>query len=285
MEYKVIVPPLGESVVEGTIVKWLKNEGDAIKIDDPLVEIMTDKINVEVPSPYDGVMKKHLVPVDTTVEIGTAIAIMEVGAGAVEAKTFQTKPDGKEHIPQEQEAPEPAEEFVAARSHHEKMGIHADNESIEAGIQAVHSSPVVRRLAREHFIDLRKVQGTGREGRISKEDVIKYIDSRHRVDIIKPDFVFPDQEPEEVIPITGVRKVIAQHMVDSAFTIPHVTTFDESDMSEIIAWRKRHVEKIEKTHGVKITFMPFIAKAIVFAAKDFPWINSTLENETLHVKK
>ncbi len=285
MEYKVIVPPLGESVVEGTIVKWLKNEGDAIKIDDPLVEIMTDKINVEVPSPYDGVMKKHLVPVDTTVEIGTAIAIMEVGAGAVEAKTFQTKPDGKEHIPQEQEAPEPAEEFVAARSHHEKMGIHADNESIEAGIQAVHSSPVVRRLAREHFIDLRKVQGTGREGRISKEDVIKYIDSRHRVDIIKPDFVFPDQEPEEVIPITGVRKVIAQHMVDSAFTIPHVTTFDESDMSEIVAWRKRHVEKIEKTHGVKITFMPFIAKAIVFAAKDFPWINSTLENDTLHVKK
>ena len=103
MDYKIVVPPLGESVVEGTIVKWLKNEGDKVKVDDPLVEIMTDKINVEIPSGHNGLMKKHLVKPDTVVEIGQEIAIMEVEGDAVEAKTFQTKPDGTEHIPKEQE--------------------------------------------------------------------------------------------------------------------------------------------------------------------------------------
>lgn len=286
MEYKVVVPPLGESVVEGTIVKWLKNEGDQIKTDDTLVEIMTDKINVEIPSPHDGVMKKHLVAPDTVVEIGQAIALMEVEGEVTEARTFQTKPEsGEERIPQEQEVKEVPREFVGTMEHHEKMGIHADKEAIEAGIKAAKSSPVVRRLAREHFIDLRKIKGTGHDGRVSKEDVINYINMRHSADVTRPNFVWPDQEDEEVIPIVGVRKVISDHMVNSAFTIPHVTTFDECDMSELKAWRKKNVERIEEKHGVRITFLPFIAKAIIFAARDFPWINATHEKDILRVKK
>jgi len=286
MDYKVIVPPLGESVVEGTIVKWLKNPGDQVKADDALVEIMTDKINIEIPSPYDGVMKKHLVEIDTVVEIGNEIAIMEVEGEVAAAKTFQTTAeDGEEHIPQEQEVVEPPEEFVGIAEHHERMGIHANVSAIDAGINEVKSSPVVRRLAREHFIDLRKVTGTGKGGRVSKADVIKYIDMRHQVDLVQPDFVFPNAEPEEIIPITGIRKVIADHMVGSAFTIPHVTTFDECDMTRIVAWRKRLVDKVEAEHGIRITYLPFIAKAMVAAAKDFPWINSTLEDDGLHVKK
>ncbi len=286
MEYKVIIPPLGESVIEGTIVKWLKNEGDTVKVDDPLVEIMTDKINIEIPSSYNGVMKKHLVDIDTVVEIGQEIAIMDVEGEVTESKTFDTSSvPTKEKIPPEQKAPVPAEEFSETAIHHRCEGIHADENAIDAGIKAIKSSPVVRGLAREHFIDLRKVHGTGKNGRISKNDVIKYIDARHTVDIVNPDFQFPDLELEEIIPVTGVRKVISEHMVKSAFTIPHVTTFDECDMTRIIAWRKRYVDKIEKEHGVRITFMPFIAKAIIFAAKDFPWINSTLEDDKLHVKK
>jgi 2-oxoglutarate dehydrogenase E2 component (dihydrolipoamide succinyltransferase) len=286
MEYKVVVPPLGESVVEGTIVKWLKNEGDAVKVDDPVVEIMTDKINVEIPSPHDGVMKKHLVPIDTVVQIGQEIAIMDVEGEVTEARTFQTKPEtGEERIPREQEVAEPPREFVGTAEHHEKMGIHADKEAIEGGIKAVKSSPVVRRLAREHFIDLRLVKGSGKGGRVSKEDVINYINMRHSADVKKPDFVWPDQEIEEVIPITGVRKVISEHMVKAAFTIPHVTTFDEADLSELKAWRKQNVDRIEQKHGIRITYLPFIAKAIVFAAKDFPWVNATLEDDNLHVKK
>jgi len=286
MEFKIIVPPLGESVVEGTIVKWLKNEGESVKVDEPLVEIMTDKINVEIPSGYNGVMKKHLVAPDTVVEIGQAIALMDVEGDAVAAKTFQTKPeDGKEHIPQEQEVAPPADEYIKSAAHHRAEGIHADEEAIESGIKAVKSSPLVRRMAREHFIDLRQLTGTGKDSRITKEDIIKYIDMRHRVDKVVPDFRWPEAEPEEIIPITGVRKVIAEHMTRAAFTIPHVTTFDECDMSELIAWRKKYVNKIEEKHGVRITFLPFIAKAIIYAAQDFPWINSIFESNELHVKK
>ena len=285
MEYKVIIPPLGESVVEGTIVKWLKNEGDQVKADDPLVEIMTDKINVEIPAAHGGVMKKHLAEIGKVVQIGEVIALLEVEGDVVQAKTFDTKPDGKEHIPQEQEVAEPPQEFVGTEQHHADMGIHADDEAIAAGINAVKSSPVVRRLAREHFIDLRKIRGTGKDGRVSKQDVIKYIEMRHTVDIVKPDFVFPQAEPEEIIPVTGVRKVISEHMKESAFTIPHVTTFDECDMSALVAWRRKYVDKIEAEHGVRITYLPFIAKAIMFSARKFPWINSTFEGDNLHVKK
>jgi 2-oxoglutarate dehydrogenase complex dihydrolipoamide succinyltransferase (E2) component len=289
MEYKVIVPPLGESVVEGTIVKWIKNEGDSIKIDEAIVEIMTDKINIEIPSPHNGTMKRHLVAPNTTVEIGTEIAIMEIAGEAIESKTFQVKPDsGIEKIPQEQEVKPPPEEFVGTIAHNEAMGIHADEKAIAEGIEAVKSSPLVRRLAHEHFIDLRLVKGSGKDGRISKEDVVKYIEMRHSIDVKKPDkpaFVWPDSEDEEVIKITGVRKIIADHMTKSAFTIPHVTTFDECDMSELINWRKKYVDQIEKAHGVRITFLPFIAKAIIYAAKDYPWVNSTYDGEFLKVEK
>jgi len=286
MEYKVVVPPLGESVVEGTIVKWLKNEGEKVKVDEPLVEVMTDKINVELPSPHNGIMKKHLVPIETVVEIGTEIAILEVEGDVAQSRAFQTRPDsGEERIPVEQELKPPDEEFVGTVAHHQKMGIHADKDEIEAGIKAAKSSPVVRQLAREHFIDLRLVRGTGRDGRISKEDVLKYIQGRHEVDKKVPDFKWPSAEPEEIIPLAGVRKVIAEHMSKSAFSIPHVTTFDEADMSELVAWRKKHVDKIEKDHGVRITYMPFFVKAIIFAAKEYPWINATFEGGNIHVKK
>lgn len=286
MDFKIVVPPLGESVVEGTIARWIKNEGDSVKLDEPLVEIMTDKINIEIPAPHEGVMKKHLVTVDTVVEIGSEIAVLEIEGEGIETKAFQAAAeDGEEHIPAEQETSAAAEEFVAITAHHEKMGIHADKESIEAGIKAVKSSPLVRRLAREHFIDLRMVHGTGKSSRVTKEDVIKYIDGRHTVDKKSADFMWPDAEPEEVIPVTGVRKVIAEHMVKAAFSIPHVTTFDECDMSKLVLWRKNYVDKIEQEHGVRITYLPFIAKAIIFAAKDFPWINATFEGDNLHVKK
>jgi 2-oxoglutarate dehydrogenase E2 component (dihydrolipoamide succinyltransferase) len=219
------------------------------------------------------------------VEIGNEIAIMEVEGEVTAAKTFETSVDDKVHIPREQDVPEPPEEFVGVVEHHAHMGIHADEDAIAAGIKATKSSPVVRRLAREHFIDLRKVQSSGKDGRVSKGDVLKYIDMRHTVDIVQPDFVFPQEEREELIPITGVRKVIAEHMVASAFSIPHVTTFDECDMTALRNWRRKNVDAIEAEHGVRVTYLPFIAKAIMFAARKFPWINSTFEGDNLHVKK
>jgi 2-oxoglutarate dehydrogenase complex dihydrolipoamide succinyltransferase (E2) component len=287
MEYKVVVPPLGESVVEGTIVKWLKNEGDKIRRDEAVVEIMTDKINVELPSPHDGVMKKHLVMPGTTVDIGTEIAIMEVEGIAVESKAFQVKPEsGREKAPEEQALKPPPQEFVGTTAHHEQMGIKADKEAIEAGIEAAQTSPVVRRLAREHFIDLRLIKGTGRDSRISKEDVLKYIEARHTIEQKVPQVMWPGvAEEEEIVPVAGVRKVIADHMTKSAFTIPHVTTFDDCDMSKLVLWRKKYVDKIQERHGLRLTYMPFFVKAIIFAAKDYPWINATYEGGNMHIKK
>jgi len=285
MEVKVVVPPLGESVVEGTVVKWLKQEGEQINVDEPLVEIMTDKINVEIPSGYKGTMKKILVPPETVVGIGQEIAIIEAEAGAVEPRTFEVKPEGEERIPKEQEVAPPPEDFVKAAAHHRALGIKADEAAIEAGIEAVKSSPLVRRLAHEHFIDLRNVTPTGKDDRITKEDVLNYIELRHRAEIERPGFKFPGAEEEEVVPITGVRKVIWEHMTKSAFTIPHVTTFDDCDMTELAEWRQRYADRFEEKHGVRITFMPFIAKAVVYAARDYPWINATVEEGNLHVKK
>ncbi len=284
MEYKVLVPTLGESVVEGTIVKWLKEVGDKIQIDDPLVEIMTDKINVEIPSPREGVMKKHIVGVDTLVKVGQVIAVMDVSDKKVDATTPRSEAE-----PEVETAEKPKTvklpEHTVAHEELKQMGLHADEEAIEGGIKAVKSSPVVRKLAREHFIDLRLLKGSGKGDRVSKEDVINYINMRHSADKQKPDLFKAAGQMEEVIPITGVRKIISEHMVKSAFTIPHVTTFDECDFYELKKWRKTHVDKIEKQYGVRITFLPFIAKAIIFAAKDFPWINSTFENDNLTVKK
>ena len=269
MEYKIVVPPLGESVVEGTIVKWLKAEGEKVKVDEPLVEIMTDKINIEIPSPHEGTMIKHLAPVDTVVEIGTEIAVMEIEGEAITTTAFQTTAeDGKDHMPGEQSTAAPSEK-----------------EAIDAGIKAVKSSPIVRRLAKEHFIDLRLVNATGKNKRVTKDDVISYINSRHSIDKKKPDFIWPDTDVEEVIPITGVRKVIAEHMEKSAFSIPHVTTFDECDMSDLVGWRRKYVDKIEAEHGIRITYMPFFVKAVIHAAKDFPWVNATFDGDNLHVKK
>jgi 2-oxoglutarate dehydrogenase complex dihydrolipoamide succinyltransferase (E2) component len=276
MEFKLVVPSLGESVVDGTVVKWIKYEGDKIKVDEPLVEIMTDKINIEIPSPYDGVLVKHLAPVDSVVAVGQELALLDIAEDAA----MPHAGEAVDEIPQEA-----AEEKTEVAVYHRDEGIHANENAIESGIEAAKASPVVRRLAREHFIDLRKVKGSGKGGRVTKKDVIQYIDARHSVDTTVPEFKFPDVESEEVIPVTGVRKVISEHMVNSAFTIPHVTTFDEADMSALIAWRKKNVDKIEEEHGVRVTFMPFIAKAMIFAARKFPWINATLEDNVLTVKK
>jgi pyruvate/2-oxoglutarate dehydrogenase complex dihydrolipoamide acyltransferase (E2) component len=263
--------------LEGTISQWLKNEGDAIKIDEPLVEIMTDKINIEIPSPHSGVLKKHLVSIETIVDIGTEIAILDIDSDSVVAVSDLSTED----VSVKKETQKPAEEPVEKVTKTGKAGVKADRDSVEAGIKVVQSSPVVRKLAKEHSVDLRLVHGTGKNGRVSKEDVLKYIETQGKTGVAKP-IAAGD---EEIIPITGVRKVIGEHMEKAAFTIPHVTTFDECDMHTLVTWRKANVDSLEKKHGVRITYMPFLVKAIIKAAADFPWVNSTYENGNLHVKR
>ncbi|MBD3167964.1 MAG: hypothetical protein GF307_00680 [candidate division Zixibacteria bacterium] len=290
MEIKIQVPPLGESVVEGTIVKWLKKVGEDVKLDEPIVELMTDKINVEIPSPADGKLTKITAEPDTVVPVGETIGMMEVAdeSAIKDGKAFQTEAEDK-HVPEkptEQKSPEPDEAFEEVMEHQQRTGMHAPSEEVEDGLKTVKSSPLVRRMAREHHIDLRKVKGTGRDGRVTKDDILKYIEQRHTIDF-DDKFIWPEAEDVEEVPFTGVRKVIAEHMVKSAYTIPHVTTFDEADMSWAIAWRKKFVNEIEETEGVRPTFMPFLIKASIMALKDFPWVNSELspDEKTLKIKK
>jgi pyruvate dehydrogenase E2 component (dihydrolipoamide acetyltransferase) len=247
---------------------------------------MTDKINVEIPSPAEGTLTKILAEPDTVVPVGETIGIMDAIEGTiVEGKAFQTGADD-EHVPEkppEQKSPEPDEAFGQVLQHQQRTGMHAPSEDVEEGIKGVKSSPLVRRMAREHHIDLRKLKGTGRDERVTKEDILKYIEQRHSVDF-KADFVWPESEDVEIVPFAGVRKVISEHMTRSAFTIPHVTTFDEADMSAVIAWRKKFLPIIEEKYELRPTYMPFLVKASVYALKDFPWVNSELSEDGKQLK-
>jgi 2-oxoglutarate dehydrogenase complex dihydrolipoamide succinyltransferase (E2) component len=283
MDVTIVVPPLGESVVEGTITRWLKEIGEPVERDEPLVEIMTDKITMQVPSPAKGRLKAILVAPDVVIPIGTAIGVLEAeGAGPGESMAFTVKhevpPRAPPPVPPEQQAPGPPPELVRAAEHLQESGLHDDDGSVAAGLRAVRSSPVVRRLAREHFIDLRKLRGTGRGGRISRDDVLGYIKQRHAVDKVAG-FSWPRAEDEEIVPLTGVRKAIAEHVARAQREIPHVTTFDEADLGHVVAFRKERIAAIERQHGVHLTFMPFLAKAAIYALKDFPLLNAHVEKD------
>jgi pyruvate/2-oxoglutarate dehydrogenase complex dihydrolipoamide acyltransferase (E2) component len=305
MDVTIVVPPLGESVVEGTITRWLKEVGEAVERDEALVEIMTDKITVQVPSPAKGKLKQILVGPDQVIPIGTAIGVLEAeGAAPGETMAFSTRHEvPKAPAPPPAAAPPPslpapplpappppappppaagpaaaaAEDEAGAAAEPEHAHIHDDGR-VEAGLRAVRTSPVVRRLAREHFIDLRKLKGTGRDGRVSRDDVMAYINRRHAVDKTAG-FAWPKSEDEEIVPVTGVRKTIAEAMARSKREIPHCTTFDEADLSRVVAFRTARVAEIEKRHGVHLTFMPFMAKAAIYALKEFPLLNAHVEKD------
>jgi pyruvate/2-oxoglutarate dehydrogenase complex dihydrolipoamide acyltransferase (E2) component len=206
------------------------------------------------------------------------------GAAPGETMAFSTRhelpqapPPPPHPLPPPPTAPPAAGPEAAAGPEPEHAHIHDDGR-IEAGLRAVRSSPVVRRLAREHFIDLRKLQGTGRDGRVTRDDVLAYINRRHAVDKTAG-FAWPKSEDEEVVPITGVRKTIAEAMARSKREIPHCTTFDEADLSRVVAFRQARLADIEKQHGVHLTYMPFMAKAAIYALKDFPLLNAHVEKD------
>jgi pyruvate/2-oxoglutarate dehydrogenase complex dihydrolipoamide acyltransferase (E2) component len=186
-------------------------------------------------------------------------------------------------------APKAPPEVAGAAEHLRQSGLHDDDGSVAAGLQRVRTSPVVRRLAREHFIDLRKLRGTGRGGRITREDILGYIKQRHSVDKAAG-FAWPNAEDEEIVPLTGVRKAIAEHVSRAAREIPHVTTFDEADLDRVVAFRQARVAEIERRHGVHLTYMPFLAKAAIYALKEFPLLNAHVEKdpgggEVMRIKK
>lgn len=245
---EVKMPQLGESVVEGTVGKWLKKVGDQVRKYEPLLEVITDKVDVEVPSPAEGILSRILVKEGETVQVGTVLALIGEEAPKAEA---------------------PVEVALPPKA-----------TTVEETRPAEWTSPAVAKLASEYGVDLRQVKGTGIGGRITKQDVLRFIEEQAKKVEGKPEAV-----PEEVIPLTPIRKAIAEHMVRSVRTSPHATTVMEVDLHRIIQFRERVKEEFQRRYGFKLTYLPFFAQAAASALTAFPTVNATFTEEGIVLKK
>jgi pyruvate dehydrogenase E2 component (dihydrolipoamide acetyltransferase) len=290
MAVAVIMPELGESIVEGTIVRWLKQEGESVQEDEPIVEIMTDKVNTELPAPASGILQQILAAEGATVKVGQELALI---AAASEVAT-----------PAEPAAPTPAtalppveavgfyggvEEptLVATPAPAPATPPRADGQSRSATGQPF-ISPVVSKIAREHGIsheELLTIPGTGTGGRVTRKDIEAYIAQRKAAPkpAPAPQPVAP-REGEELIPLVGMRKVIAEHLTKSYQTAVHVTTVIQVDVSKLVEFRERNKESFQQQHGVRLTYTPFFVKACTDALLEFPMLNATLQDDQIIVR-
>ncbi len=315
MPVSIVVPQLGESVAEGTVSKWLKAVGDRVRKEEPLVEIQTDKINVEIPSPAEGVLEKILVAEGTTVLVGTEIGTLAgageaagVAAPKAPAAAPAKAPALASAVPSlsAPSAPAPRTETpprapMVAPVHFGGNGADADRNR--------NLSPAVRKIVRENQVaadELSRIQGSGVGGRVTRDDLLDYLDRRSaptatatlappsaprpRESAPAPTFLKATVAPAaagprtEVVPFTKVRKLIAENMVRAKHTAAHTHCFDEADMSAIVALKKEWGPRLE-AQGVKLTYMPFFIKAVVVALKEFPWINGEVQGETMVLKR
>lgn len=291
-EYKLLLPAMGEGVMEATVTGWLKNVGDSIEEDESIVEIATDKVDSDVPSPVSGILKEILVEIDQVAQVGQPMAILEIeGTGNVE-ETPSNEPEKMVETSPEIEAAAK----VAAEPLSKPQPISISSES------GLFFSPLVKSMAREENIseqELKSITGTGAEGRITKNDVLKFLENRKATPLQSTSAaplsstkieLLPQSTPvvagsnEEIIEMDRMRKLIAQHMVDSVQTAPHVSSFVETDMTNIVLWRNKVKNAFLKKEGEKITFMPIIVQAIVKAIKDFPMINISVQGDKI-IKK
>jgi pyruvate dehydrogenase E2 component (dihydrolipoamide acetyltransferase) len=283
-ETKVIMPQMGESIFEGTITKWLKKKGDRVQRDESLFEISTDKIDSEIPAPASGVLQDILVKEGQTVQINTVVAVIGDDSGK---PTVQSEAPKKEE-PKATQAPAPSPGPTPA----------AEAEEVETGHAGIRSSPLVRKIAKEHNVDLTALagKGTGIEGRITKSDILSYIQqggkpAREVEQAPAAKAPAPPPPPPmkftgdvERVPLTAMRKSIAEHMVLSRKTSAHVTTFFEVDCSHILKAKDKHKAEFEHS-GARLTVTPFFVQAVVNALQRFPIVNSSLDGDTIVYKR
>jgi 2-oxoglutarate dehydrogenase E2 component (dihydrolipoamide succinyltransferase) len=263
---------MGESIFEGTITKWLKKAGDAVEKDEPLFEISTDKVDAEIPSPVAGVLTEIKVPEGATVEVDTVVAVIGGTSGAGERASGGTSGAGEGASGASASAPAEARSPVEIAI---PVSTHSDQSELGRPLR---SSPLVRRIAKDNHLDLRQIAGSGSEGRITKEDVLRHL-SQHG-----PGSETLPASPQnvQVVPLTKMRAIIAQRMVESVRISPHVHTVYKVDLTRIARLREREKARFEQQHGVKLTYMPFIAAAAVQALVKFPIVNASLIDGFLH---
>ncbi len=281
MEIPVVMPQMGESVAEGTVTRWLKNTGESVRRDEPLLEISTDKVDSEIPSPASGVLREVRVTVGKTVPVGEILAVIEGKAGAVAGQTLA---GGAVH---REAASQSARGAGSAAAPAVAIAGSAGSTRGAAGT-ARFLSPLVQKVAAEAGIsagDLESIPGTGRNGRLRREDVEKYLASRGGGAAGTPPETPTLSGEIEVVPMDAMRKMIAQHMVKSVQTSPHVTSVTECDLTEIVRFRQLERGRLEKREKVKLTYMPFVARAVTRAIAEFPWINASVEGEKILIKR
>jgi pyruvate dehydrogenase E2 component (dihydrolipoamide acetyltransferase) len=278
MPTEIVMPQMGESIVEGTITKWLKKPGDKVQRDEPLFEISTDKVDAEIPSPASGILQDIKVAEGTTVQVNTVVGIISAdgepaAAPAKAAPPAPAAPEKKEPPPPKAQ-PAPVQESVPV-AHDE--GEHA------------RSSPLVRKIAREHNVNLSEVQGTGLGGRITKQDIMAFLETSQAAAPAPTPVRAPAQAPApapaaipgDLVAMTQMRKIIAQRMVESRRTSAHVHCMFEVDVSRIVSLRSKTRAAFEQRHGARLTFMPFFVRAAIIALQQFPIVNASVEGESI----
>ncbi len=302
MATDVIMPQMGESIFEGTITKWLKKPGDKVERDEPLFEISTDKVDAEIPAPAAGVLKEIKVGEGQTVPIQTVVAVIDAAGGAAAVAPAPAKESPAKPAEEKKAAPPPPSSVPAEIPARAPAGAASAPALARADDEDIRSSPLVRRLAKEHGIDLGQVPGTGAGGRISKKDIQAAIESgtgRGPAPAARPSGgagpahgAFESAVPRERIyfgkyevqPMSVMRQKIAEHMVASKRVSPHVYSMDEMDMTRIAQLREKSKGAFEQKYGTKLTFMPFFVRACVEGLRAFPTVNSSVDgtNVVLH---
>lgn len=303
-QIEVVMPQMGESVMEGTVIEWAKSVGDTVEVDETLLEIATDKVDTEVPSPESGTLVQILVEAEDTVEVGQPIAIIATGkaasGGAAKSTSAQPK---REEAPASANGSQPKEK--------EPVSAGGGSEPQRMGNDGRFYSPLVRSIAKEEGIsqeELETIEGSGKEGRVSKKDILGYLEDKKSGKVKAPSKpaaqpqaqpsggasgkisagelnVTPPRENVEIVKMDRMRKMIADHMVRSKQTSAHVTTFSDVDVTNIVKWRKANKKKFLDQTGIKLTFTPIFIEAFIQAIREYPLINSSVDGDEIHIKK
>ena len=296
-EYKLLLPSMGEGVMEATVIEWLFREGDFVAEDDSVVEIATDKVDSDVPTPVSGKIVKILVEKDQVAKVGEPIAILEIqGEGTADA---QPEADKKEEETKEEIVEDKVVDLL-------EEPFKIVPVSMAVNIEGMNLSPLVRSIIQEENIteeELKSIQGRGLEGRITKEDILEFVSNRGNAKIVQQPKAAESNassapkpvqasapaitanEGDEIIQMDRMRKIIAENMLLSKQISPHVSSFIETDVTNIVKWRAKNKSSFEKREGEKLTYMPIFVRAVVKAIQDFPMINISVDGDKIIKRK
>lgn len=275
---------MGEGITDATITKWLVKEGDTVDIDTPIVEVATDKVDSEIPSPVEGKIAKRLLNEGDIPKVGQVLAVVEIEGEEQETNT-----------PKEQPKEQPTSPSVEQSTTSQPVNEVTTNHIATHLKNGAFVPPLVRKIAQEEGLTqhhLESIKGSGIEGKLTKTDILSYLSNSNKVDVQPVESAAPStilnpkaESSVEIIEMDRLRRLTANHMTLSKQTSAHVTSFIEVDMTNIVHWRERNKGKFEKQNGEKLTYTPFFFSAVVDAIKNYPILNSSVINDQIHIKK